>query len=455
MIISRIRGALLLATTFALTACGAGSGASSPIPQVAPSQPASKPNIQSFAFSVPTTGRKFTASGLRQAAYISAATTTVSVKLTYGTYASPSNPIAYSHTFTIASDCPVAPGGTHAICTVGLSSLTPPPAGYVTGDFSPISATATAFDSHGAIVSNIENAAFCEDPFHSSAHFAQITTCSLPLSGIVSFEAVVQAKPLVAGTPQNIALTPIFTDPDSFVLSDDAVTNVNSCFLTTNSDPFHQTMTFNDPHITLSTNHPYFGLTQYHLQYAGCSGGTGAAVSNTLLAGPQPANYLGVNALLSPSDVVSLAYDGTLEAANPLTFKATIVPIMAAASAGPTLTYTPIIVPKTYVTIPNVATPQVLTVPVPAGFAGSVSLAVSNCLRAAVVVAYPGSSTGGAPTSNVTAAPLVSVSPASVVPSSPGSPVSFTITSLSNAGTGACILTSSADASVFGAVVAW
>jgi len=448
----RIFGAMLLATTFSfLTACG-GGGASSPTP--ATSMTPTK--LQDIEFSVPRSGTIYAASSSRKTSYISAATATVAIKLAYG-YAA-NAPTAYAHTFNVATDCPVPQGSTRAICTVGLSSLTPPPAGY---DDTLLSAVGTAYDSHGVVVSQRLNngTAACGNPFSTvkplpGSFPVRLETCTIPFAGVISVEAISQAQPLIAGTPGSTAIVPTFVDPDGFVIADDPASSINTCLMASTGDQVHQGISFADPHLTLATTHPYISLTVYHQPMGGCTDGSVIDVSNTPLTNPQPPTYLGVNALLSPSDTMSLAYDGIAEAPTTATFSAVIAPVTAApAYNGPSLTYTPIIVPKNYVTIPTSGTSQTLTVPVPVGYSGAVSISVTSCLRSKAVAAFPGFSTAASST-NATASPLVSVSPASATPATPGASVSFTVSSL-GADTGACTLTSTADATTYGAVVAW
>ena len=309
-----------------------------------------------------------------------------------------------------------------------------------------LSASGTAYDARGVALSRISYGAGCTDAFYPT--FAGVQTCTLAFSAIVSREAVMQAKPLVVGTPDTAVLTPTFVDNAGLIIADDAATNFQTCLYASSTSQFHQAVSIIDPHLKLTVFHPYTNLVKYNAPSASCTL-SGYSVSNTPLAGIPPNFYLGVNSIISPSDTVSVGYDGAFESAKPLMLASTAddnTPL-------PMLAFTPIIVPKNAVTLAGASgAAQTLTVPVPAGYNSAVSLSVGTCLRPSATIAFPGSTAVSQPT-NVSSAPLVSVSPASAVPSSPGASVTFTVSSAG--ATGACILTSSADASVYGAVVAW
>jgi len=427
-----IIGAALAALV--LAGCSGGGGSSVSLPHAA-SSTSSPSSAAVIRIAVPRQASA-TQSAHRAPAYISAGTSSLVLALSYGYPYTSALPQAYAHTFNVGTDCPVSGG--YAICSVALSSLTPAPTGTST---SYVGVSAQAYSGANATGSLLSSTISGMSGPGSACYNSTIPTqatdagCVVVLGGVVASMTYTQAAPIVAGAAANVAIETTFTDAAGYVLSDPASSGYASCLLGSQQQIGISTF-LDDPHLAVSVSHPYETTgSSGGTSYAYCYGGDGFPTT----------------AIDAPSDAVTISSDGTLE--TPSSISLAVVPSYVATGpatpwqSNPVLSFTPIIVPPNYVTIASPsAAAQNLTVTPPPTYSGPVSLDVSGCVLSSV------SSTGSA-ASNAAPSALVSVSPASAI-STAGSAVTFAV-SPTGAGTGACTLTSTADGSQFGAVVAW
>lgn len=310
------------------------------------------------------------------------------------------------------STCPIS--GSGAVCTLSVTIPAKPSnassgMALAVGGWSGPNGTGTLLEGQNSAGFGPFAVTYCGTPAQA---VGAVTACTFTLGGIVATATIYQTAPLVAGTPATMTMAGTFLDgTGAQIVGSDCLAAGNA----TTSGPI--------AYVALGTP---AGLT--------VQSGSPSCMASNLAAGSQSQ---GIN---QPGAQVTYAYAGPATI-PPITFE----PETTFMAPPGYVQYTPLVVPSPAVTISGA--PATLVVTPPATFTGSVTLAVSHCLLADVLVPSDGSTA-----TNVPALPLISASPANLT-STLGSPVTFTVSSTGAAGV--CTLTSSADGSTYGAVVAW